>query len=237
MAPIVRQAADGEREMLDLNWGFVAAIGGAPRRSGRRLQGPCPCKDIRTNSRGHRTRAGARWGVGPLHKLITNPVYAGRMRQPARGQDNRRKAEADYVFADVPAIIPPPVFARVQALLKERNPRVTPPRVVTGPILLTGLAVCASCMGSMTLRTGTSRSGRVHRYYACSTCARLGKGACRGRSIRMDKLDSLVTNQLVDRLLQPERLRTLLSTLAERRSAKRLDANDGHDAGQIVGEY
>jgi hypothetical protein len=35
------------------------------------------------------------------------------------------------------------VFDRVQALLKSRNPRINPPRVFTGPILLTGLAVCA----------------------------------------------------------------------------------------------
>lgn len=39
----------------------------------------------------------------------------------------------------------PPVFERVQSLLKARNPRVSPPRMVTGPILLTGLAFCATC--------------------------------------------------------------------------------------------
>jgi site-specific DNA recombinase len=190
--------------------------------------GPMGIRAIVTwlNSRGHRTRAGARWGVGPLHKLITNPVYAGRMRfNRHEAKTKRRKAEDDFVFAEVPAIISPPVFARVQALLKERNPRVTPPRVVTGPILLTGLAVCTSCTGSMTLRTGTSRSGRVHRYYACSTHARLGKDACRGRSIRMDRLDSLVTHHLVERLLQPERLRKLLSTLLERRSARKAEVD------------
>ena len=43
------------------------------------------------------------------------------------------------------------MFDRVQALLSRRNPRINPPRVVTGPILLTGLAVCASCGGGMTL--------------------------------------------------------------------------------------
>ncbi|MFN3746993.1 MAG: zinc ribbon domain-containing protein, partial [Hyphomicrobiaceae bacterium] len=61
--------------------------------------------------------------------------------------------------------------------------------MVTGPVLLTGLAVCASCHGAMTLRTGTSKTGQVHRYYTCSTCVRHGKTVCKGRSIRMDKLD------------------------------------------------
>jgi site-specific DNA recombinase len=75
---------------------------------------------------------------------------------------------------------------------------VTAPRVVSGPILLTGLAVCATCRGAMTLRTGTSRSGKVHRYYGCLSCARKGKTACKGRSIRMDKLDALVTTHRAD---------------------------------------
>lgn len=146
------------------------------------------------NENGFRTRSGARWGIGPLHKLITNPVYAGRrLFNRTESKTGRRKAEAEQISSDVPAIVAPAVFDSAQALLRSRNPKVTPPRVVTGPILLTGLAVCATCSGGMTLRTGTSKSGRVHRYYSCSTCARQGKAACKGRSIRMDKLDCLVS--------------------------------------------
>jgi Recombinase zinc beta ribbon domain len=109
----------------------------------------------------------------------------------------------------------------VQALLRQRNPRVTPPRVVSGPILLTGLANCATCSGAMTLRTGTSKSGKVHKYYSCSTCARHGKTVCKGRSISMDKLDGLVTTHLLYRLLTPERLTTILAALAARRADKK----------------
>src|SRR5262249_48615639 len=32
-----------------------------------------------------------------------------------------------------------------------------------------GVAVCATCGGGMTLRTGTSCGGKVYRYYTCST--------------------------------------------------------------------
>jgi site-specific DNA recombinase len=149
--------------------------------------GPMGIKSIVNwlNAHGYRTRGGARWGMGPAHTMLTNPVYAGRMRfNLVEARSGRKKVEAEHVTADVPAIIEPVVFGRVQELLKERNPRVTPPRVVTGPILLTGLAFCASCNGAMTLRTGTSKTGKVHRYYSCSTCLRLGKTACKGRSIR-----------------------------------------------------
>ena len=94
----------------------------------------------------------------------------------------RRKSEREHVMAEVPAIIESQIFDAVQALFKDRNPKVNPPRVVTGPILLTGLAVCATCSGGMTLRTGTSKSGRVYNYYTCSACARAGQHARVARS-------------------------------------------------------
>ncbi len=77
----------------------------------------------------------------------------------------------------------------------------------------------------MTLRTGTSQNGVVRRYYTCSVCARKGKSACKGRSIRMDKLDGLVTDQLVDRLFHPERLATILASLTARRAEKAESVN------------
>jgi site-specific DNA recombinase len=197
-------------------------------REGDGRSGPMGVKAVAAwlNERGYRTRAGATWGIGPIHALLTHPVYAGRMRfNRTEARSRRRKAESEHVFAEAPAIMEPAVFEQVQRVLKARNPRVTPPRIVTGPILLTGLALCASCQGAMTLRTGTSKTGKVHRYYTCSTCARQGKAMCKGRSIRMDKLDELVTTHLADHLLRPDRLRDLLAALASRRVAKAA-AND-----------
>jgi site-specific DNA recombinase len=185
--------------------------------------GPMGVKAIAVwlNTHGYRTRGGATWGLGPVHTLLAHPVYAGRMRfNHMEARSRRPKTSSEQVFAGVPAIIEPATFEQVQSLLKTRNPRVTAPRVVTGPVLLTGLAVCATCRGAMTLRTGTSKTGKVHRYYTCSSCARHGRTACKGRSIRMDKLDSLVTTHLADRLFQPERLRALLASLAGRRAEK-----------------
>src|SRR5690606_36927954 len=87
----------------------------------------------------------------------------------------------------------------------------------------TGLTVCASCGGAMTLRTGTSKSGTVHTYYTCSTCARQGKMACKGRSIPMKKLDDLVTTHLVERLFHPERLTAILASVSARRAEKAIE--------------
>jgi site-specific DNA recombinase len=140
--------------------------------------GPMGVKSVAIwlNTHGYRTRAGATWGLGPIHALLTHSVYAGRMRfNRMDARTGRRKPEAELVFAEVPAIVDPRVFEQVQSQLKARNPLVTAPRVVTGPTLLTALAVCATCRGAMTLRTGTPKAGKVHRYYACSSCAAMAR--------------------------------------------------------------
>ena len=173
------------------------------------------------NERGYRTRKGGMWGNGTIHQLLTNPVYGGRWRfNHVDSKTRREKADAEQIFADAPAIIAPEVFEGVQRLLKGRNPRIAAPRSVTGPILLTGLAFCNLCQGAMSLRTGTSKTGKVHRYYACSTCARKGKKACLGRTVQMDRLDNLVTKHLIDKLLTGDRIWELLSTLATRRAER-----------------
>jgi hypothetical protein len=69
----------------------------------------------------------------------------------------------------------------------------------------------------MTIRTG--KGGR-YRYYACSMKARQGPTACEGMAVPMDKLDDLVASHLEDRLLQPERLETILATVLDWRQER-----------------
>ena len=67
----------------------------------------------------------------------------------------------------------------------------------------------------MTLRT--SGKGKRYRYYTCCTAARQGKTGCRGRTIRMEELDTKVVSYMEDPLLEPTRLEELLSGLIRRR--------------------
>jgi site-specific DNA recombinase len=171
------------------------------------------------NARGYRTRRGKSFGVGQLHKLLTNTVYIGRWKfNQTSSKTRRRKADEEVVEIPVPAMVELDTFEQVRRQLHARSPKRQPPRVTTGPILLTGLAVCATCRGGMTLRTGTSKGGRVYRYYTCSNCATKGKTACKGRSIPMGKLDALVTDHLLERLFQPERVALILASLSSRRA-------------------
>src|SRR6476646_5871074 len=173
------------------------------------------------NARGYRTRRGKSFGVGHVHKLLTNTVYVGRWKfNQASSKTGERKAENEVVEIPVPTIIEPNTFEQVQRQLQARSPKRQAPRVTTGPILLTGLAVCATCRGGMTLRTGTSKGGRVYRYYTCSNCATKGKTVCKGRSIAMHKLDTLVTEHLLERLFKPERIAAILASLSSRRAVQ-----------------
>src|ERR1700730_10915216 len=109
----------------------------------------------------------------------------------------------------VPPIVEASEFEAVQAQLKTRSPALTAPRIVSGPTLLTGICFCAACGMAMTLRTG--KGGR-YRHYTRSTKARQGETGCKGRTVPMEKLDTLVADHIAQRLLQPHRLEQILSS-------------------------
>lgn len=173
------------------------------------------------NERGYRTRGGARWGLGPLHKMVGNTVYKGEAVFNRTDSKTRKvKPASEHIVVPVDPIIDSALFDAVQAQLKARNPKVIAPRVVTGPILLTGVATCASCGGGMTLRTG--KSGR-YRYYVCASAAQKGTTACPGRSVPMDKLGDAVTVRIADQLLTHERVAALLRGLMKRQTKRDSD--------------
>ena len=63
------------------------------------------------NGKGYRTRQGGMWSIGTLYQLLTNPVYGGRWRfNHVDSRTRRRKADAEQIFSDAPAIIPPRTF-------------------------------------------------------------------------------------------------------------------------------
>ncbi|MGQ3673983.1 recombinase family protein [Xanthobacter sp. TB0139] len=180
------------------------------------MSGPMGIKAIVNHLNGNHiyTRNGGRWGIGQLHRVLTRRTYIGEHQFNKRSKKGEVKPEKEVVTVPVPPLIDRETFDAVQARLKANNPKVTPPRVVSGPNLLTGICYCGNCGGAMTLRTG--KSGR-YRYYACSIRARQGATGCKGRAIPMDKLDKMVVNHIEERLLDPERIEEVLASLLDRR--------------------
>jgi site-specific DNA recombinase len=159
-------------------------------------------------------RDGGRWCIGQLHRILTRKTYIGQHEFNKRSKAKELKPEAEVVTVEVPPLIDQAMFDAVQAHLRAHNPKVLPPRVVTGPTLLIGICFCGHCDGAMTIRTG--KSGR-YRYYACSIKARQGETGCTGQSIAMEKLDTLVASYIEDRLQAPDRLEEVLASVIDRR--------------------
>lgn len=57
-------------------------------------------------------------------------------------------------------------------------------------------------------------------------CAQKGKSACKGRSVPMDKLDTIVTEPIADQLLTPQRVEELLTGLIELQASRSADYTD-----------
>lgn len=163
------------------------------------------------------TRDGGRWGIGTVHRMLTRATYIGRHEFNKRRKTKELNPPDEVIAVPVPPIIDQQTFDAVQAQMKARNPKVTPPQVVGGPTMLTGLIHCAKCGGAMTIRTG--KGGR-YRYYTCSTKARQGPTACAGMTVPMEKLDDLVASHLEKRLLNPARLEEILATVLDRRQER-----------------
>ena len=183
------------------------------------------------NERKLYTRTGGRWGVGAVHRMLTRPTYIGRHEFNKRSKAKTLKPVDQIIAVKVPPLIDQATFDAVQAHLKSRNPKVTPPQVVGGPTMLTGICFCADCGGAMTIRTGKSGS---YRYYTCSIAARHGATGCNGRSIPMERLDDLVAAHLEERLLDPERLEEVLSIVLDRRQ-ERAERRAAHAIAQEGG--
>ncbi|WP_319412640.1 recombinase family protein [uncultured Cohaesibacter sp.] len=183
--------------------------------NGDGVSGPLGVKAIvnHLNDRGI-NRRGKMFYVSHVHDILQRTIYTGTHYFNRLDSKTREiKPREEWIPVDVPPIIEQVVFDKVQRTLEAKRPQNTPPRVVSGPTLLSGLLKCATCGGSMVLRTG--KSGQ-YRYYACSTCARKGKTACPGRSIRMDFMDDLILQELAQKLFTPERLYLTLQEIMDR---------------------
>src|SRR5580658_10485957 len=81
------------------------------------------------NERKLYTRAGGRWGIGQVHRILTRPTYIGRHEFNKRAKNKALKPISEIITVPVPPLIDQATFDAVQAHLKSRNPKVSPPQV------------------------------------------------------------------------------------------------------------
>ncbi len=178
--------------------------------------GPLGVKSLCTyvNERGHTYGNGKRFSIQMVSKILNRRTYVGKhVFNRTYSKTKKLKPESEWITVDVPPIIKPELFDQAQARLARNNPKVTPARITNSPVLLTGIAKCASCGSLMRLRTG--KSGQ-YRYYTCSSKADHGTTACKGITVPMPKLDQAVITELETRIFQPDRLQEMLEGLCNR---------------------
>jgi DNA invertase Pin-like site-specific DNA recombinase/PHD/YefM family antitoxin component YafN of YafNO toxin-antitoxin module len=176
--------------------------------------GPMGMKNIVKwlNDRGYRTRSGKRWGLSTVHRYLNSKTYVGKKTFTSS------LGGGHTIELPVTALISEDEYDRLQEMLEQKRPTKTPPRVVTGDVLLTGLATCPSCGSNMTTTTG--KSGR-YRYYSCAN--RVRTGACKGRRLPMEEFDALVEEAILEKFLTVENIDHLLEPLRQRQDQSSKD--------------
>ena len=160
-------------------------------------------------AKGIKTKNDSYFGTNDIHRMLTFPGYKGKYPVNLSAVDNR---PAETFVLEVPAVIDADQWERVQRILEVRDPKKGSARTVSSPLLLAGVAHCM-CGAGLTLRTGTSKTGTVHRYYHCSANNRLGKSECPGQSIPEAVLDKAVLTAVSQRILAAPHLTQLLEQL------------------------
>jgi site-specific DNA recombinase len=176
------------------------------------------------NTKGYRHR-GKAFYTASVECILKNEAYIG-IHYYNRIDSRTRKVRppSEWIKIEVPVIVDQQTFDAVQRTLKSRNPKKTAPRVVTGPTLLIGIAVCEKCGWGMMLRTG--KGGR-YKYLTCAKSATEGTGF--GHLIRIDKADEMVIQAMEDQVFVPDRLTAILEAMANRADETRQQLADEID--------
>jgi site-specific DNA recombinase len=178
------------------------------------------------------------WQPATVRNILTNRVYAGHARYNYRQlalPSYRKKDEAtlcslktgrhyrpasEWVWSEAPALIMPDVYDKAQVQL-QRNAEIAQKmyRPSSRRYLLRRLVKCGECglgmRGSRRLRRGKQDE---YLYYDCKghsplTCGRVER--CPSRSVRAERLDTVVWQELCQLLQHPEMIPRLHQTWAE----------------------
>ena len=130
---------------------------------------------------GKPVRGGA-FNKATLRKLITNPLYVGKLTCGDELVEGRHKAIIDAaIFEEV-----------ARTLAEHRRPTRGPGKWAA---ILSGILRCARCGAAMS-HAANVRGDRVHRYYVCTTVQKQGAAACPGSRAPAAEIEEVVTSRI-----------------------------------------
>ena len=132
-----------------------------------------------------RQRGGRPFTKTSLYRLLTNVIYAGKVRYKDEIHDGEQ-----------PALLDIDTFQSVQALLRSHGPEVGPPSLQRVTALLKGLLRCVACGCGMTPAHTMRKGGLRYRYYTCVQAQKSGWQSCPSKSIPAQLIEQLVVEQI-----------------------------------------
>lgn len=179
------------------------------------------CVGKQWTTRKGQVRGGKPFHKGNLHNLLTNVVYAGKI-----------KYKAEVHQGEQEAIVSPELWDEVQTRLR-RNGRQggAAVRNKSGAILK-GLLRCTSCACAMTPTYAAKDGKKRYRYYLCTGAQRRGWRSCPSKSVPAEEIERLIVAQLLGRVAAAPELAAQARQADERRLAE-LDAERQHLEAQL----
>ena len=164
------------------------------------------------NADGCDSRTGNKWGATSVEKILHNEAYTGVLVWGKRAKNHRRLSDS-FVRTEGawPAIVDQRTFQQAQTTLAKRAPRVTHPRELDSPYLLSGIMRCGRCGAAMV----GHRGGYRYRYYMCGNARRRGREVCPSPVLRKDKAEQFVIDRVKGYILTEENLGELVKLTNE----------------------
>ena len=153
------------------------------------------------NERGIKTSRGKTFGKSSLQKMLRNERYKG-----------------IYIYGDVripdgmPRLVSDELFEDVQDVLGDKAHHGHRP--ATEDYILTGKLFCGHCKDLMKGTSGTSRTGKIHRYYTCSNAPK----KCDKKNVRKEVLEPIILKTCRD-LLTDEVIDSVVAAVEEQNKA------------------
>lgn len=129
-------------------------------------------------------RGGLPFDKGSLYALLTNPLYAGKI-----------KHKADVYNGEHEPIIDASEFQSVQAMLRQNGRGKGNNLINKYGALLKGLLFCKAC-GHTMVHTFTARGSKRYRYYTCLKAIKCGWKTCPTKSLPAAEIEAAVVDQI-----------------------------------------
>ena len=132
---------------------------------------------------------------------------------------NNRRYIGEYTYRDIvvpdgiPAIVPQDLFDRVQEKLA-KNKKAPARHKAEDDYLLTTKLFCGYCGAYLCGESGTSHTGKVHRYYKCVSVKKK-RTECHKKSVRKEWIEDLVVNETMKMVMDDAAIEAIVSMLMD----------------------